>query len=288
MQNPSNEKTSFNPSRFSAGCFNHMSHGGSNNARSYFLADEVPAEYVALLESAFEEFQPFSDHDASIVDRCVHDNWILLRRTRAADNAEVALYLRQPDSASWSETDLSEMTRFARYKTEAARSYDRSLHCLRTIKKLHSDEQRWQLHLESAKKKLEFDIERFEMAKQRHNERTVPIINTGDDEEDLPDLTNPPAPPSSAPAPNAAGQTLYLGIEKGKTVIFETTPSNADLRQNLQADQQVCRTYNFVGKVPPEYQHLVTSEAYTFGASTCVHKLYTFKDWSDLTVTEKD
>jgi hypothetical protein len=168
------------------------------------------------------------------------------------------------------------MQRFARYKTEAARAYDLSLHCLRTLKKIQLDEQRWQFHIDSQKQKLAIHIERFELSKQRHQQATIV-------EEDLPPLTDPPAPP---PDQNGVGQTLYIGVEKGKTIIYETTPSNADIRHLLNEDSRISRTYNFVGSVPPEYQHLLAGESYEFGKSTRIYKTYNFEDWIGLVERE--
>ena len=85
------EKTTFDTKNFAVSCLNHMKHGSTS--KSLFIKDENPDDYLALLESAFEQFKPFSDHDAGLVSRCVHDNWILLRRQRTADTAEADLYL---------------------------------------------------------------------------------------------------------------------------------------------------------------------------------------------------
>ncbi len=268
MENPT-QKTSYSTKNFAASRLNSLTHGASS--RSLFIKDENPADYVALLDGTFEQYQPASDHDAGIVARCVHDQWVLIRRERAADNAEAALFERQPDSVAWTKDDLGGLSLFARYKTEAARAYDRSLHCLKTIKKLHSDEERWKFYLTSQKEKLAIHIERFEIYKKKQNERMV------NEEEDLDPLTDPPPPP---PAEHSVGQTLFIGTDKGKTIIYETTPSNDDLRKILTPDHKVIRTYNFIGAVPAEYQHLVTSEAYTFGKSTCIHKTYTLEEWS--------
>jgi hypothetical protein len=275
MENPTKKTSSYSTKNFAASRLNSLTHGASS--RSLFIKDENPADYVALLDGTFEQYQPASDHDAGIVARCVHDQWVLIRRERAADNAEAALFERQPDTAAWTKDDLGGLSLFARYKTEAARAYDRSLHCLKTIKKLHSDEERWKFYLLSQKEKLAIHIERFEIYKKKQNERMAK------EEEDLDPLTDPPPPP---PAEHSVGQTLFIGTEKGKTVIDETTPSNDDLRKILTPDHKVSRTYNFIGSVPAEYQHLVTSEAYTFGKSTCIHKTYTFEEWSSQVASE--
>jgi hypothetical protein len=89
-------------------------------------------------------------------------------------------------------------------------------------------------------------------------------------------------PPQPAAASPAVAQTVYIGTEQGKTVVFEVTPSNAQLRRTLTEDQNVLRTYNFVGVVPAEYQHLITPDAVTWGKSTSVKKIYSFAEWQKL------
>ncbi len=278
MQNPTSKTGGYSTKNYAASRLNHMSHGAS--ARSLFIKDENPVDYIALLDGTFEQYQPASDHDAGIVARCVHDQWILIRRERAADNAEAALFERQPDTVAWTKDDLGELTLFARYKTEAARAYDRALHCLKTIKKLHSDEERWKFYLQSQKEKLAILIERFELSKQRQQAEAEPAPV-----EEAPPLADPPPPPeaAAAKAENTVGQTVFIGVEDGKTIIYDTRPSNDDLRPLITEDTEISRTYNFVGSVPSEYQHLVTPEAYTFGKSTCIHKTYNFEEWSKLT-----
>ncbi len=280
MQNPTSKTGSYSTKNFAASCLNHLTHGAS--ARSLFIKDERPVDYIALLDGTFEQYQPASDHDAGIVARCVHDQWILIRRERAADNAEAALFERQPDSVAWTDRDLGELTLFARYKTEAARAYDRSLHCLKTIKKLHSDEERWKFYLTSQKEKLAIHIERFELSKQRQKQAAEPP--PAPPEEKAPPQADPPPP--ETPAENTVGQTLFIGVENGQTIIYDTRPSNDDLRALINEQTEISRTYNFVGSVPSEYQHLVTPEAYTFGKSTCIHKTYNFEEWSSQVASE--
>ena len=173
--------------------------------------------------------------------------------------------------------DLDELSLFARYKTEAARAYDRSLHCLKTIKKLHSDEERWKFYLQSQKEKLAILIERFELSKQR----TTASSSAG--RRGAP-LTDPPPPPQQQPE-NTVGQTVFIGVENGKTIIYDTTPSNDDLRPLITRTQNQPHL-QLHRRRPAEYQHLVTSEAYTFGKSTCIHKTYTFEEWSSQIASE--
>ena len=278
------KKTGLTAAAFATSGLSHMQHGCTS--KSLFIKDEQPSDYLALLDSAFEQFKPFSDHDAGIVSRCVHDHWILLRRERAADNAEAELYLRHPEESAWTEKDFDDMTRFHRYKTEASRAYERSLYALKAIKKIQREEERWQAHLDVQKKKLALQIERFEFFKQRAAENAVAkaaATTAPAEEPPPPDFATPPEPP---PTQNSVNQTLYVGEEKGQAVIYETTPTNAALRESLTPNTNINRTYNFVGSVPADCQHLITDDAYKFGKSTSINKTYSYEDWSNLAESE--
>ena len=122
--------------------FNHLKHGAS--ATTLFLPDENPAEFFSLLDDAFAEHQPGSKQASGIVARTVQYHWTLLRRERAADNFEVNLHLRLPNSSDWTAANLHQMDLFDRYRTTAARAFSRSLRDLANCKKMKRDELRWQ------------------------------------------------------------------------------------------------------------------------------------------------
>jgi hypothetical protein len=240
-----------------AACLNHLKHGGT--AKRLFLPDENPEDFFALLTDAFEQYQPATDHDAALVTRCIHDHWILLRRERTADSFEVALHTRKPDPTYWVPVDLNEMHLLDRYKTEAARAYTRSLRNLQTIQKMTHDDQRWQHQLTKEKQKL-----------------TPP-----------PTPPPPPAPPPT-PAPDSPiEQTVYIGYEDGITTHYETTPTNHQLRPSILNSDQILRTYNFIGGVPPEYKHLLIGDnIYRNGSSTSVYQRLTAAAWKELADSE--
>jgi hypothetical protein len=265
----------------SASAFNHMKHGCTS--ASLFLKDENPDDYVALLEDAFQTHQPDTDQAAGIVARSVHDQWILLRRERAVDTAEAALFFHRPDPAHWLPGDVQQMNLLDRYRTTAARAYTRSLRDLQFIQKLHHDTERWKLQLESEKQKLAVHLERFEMLKkQKAREETV------DDLEDFLNLVGDASPavgpiPESAHSPaKTLQQTLFIGYENDNTVFYEVTPSNEKLSSIATGDHLITRTYNFVGAVPPEFETLIDPTAVKWGKSTSVQKTYSFDDWQNL------
>jgi hypothetical protein len=239
-----------------AACLNHLKHGST--AKTLFLPNENPDDFFALLTDAFEQYQPATDHDAALVTRCIHDHWILLRRERAADAFEASLHIRKPDPTYWVPVDLNEVHLFDRYKTEAARAYSRSLRNLQTIQKMTRDDQRWQHQLTKEKQKL-----------------ATP-------------QTQPPPPPKPTPAPDSPiEQTVYIGFEDGVTTLYETTPTNEQLRPRISESDQILRTYNFIGPVSAAYQHLLKGDnIYREGAITSVHQKLTAAAWKELANSE--
>jgi hypothetical protein len=237
-----------------ASCLNHLKHGSTS--KTLFLPDENPENFFSLLEDAFAQYQPATDHDAALVTRCIHDHWILLRRERTADAYEAALHLRKPDPTYWVAVDLHEIHLFDRYKTEAARAHTRSLKNLQTIQKMARDDQRWQLQLAKEKQKL----------------------NPAPD----------PTPEAEVPPESAShiSQTLYIGFEDGVATHYETTPTNEQLRPSISESDQIVRTYNFVGGVPPAYRHLLTGNIYRNGSSTSVCQTLTAAAWEELANSE--
>ncbi len=241
-----------------ASCLNNLRHGGT--AKTLFLASENPEDFFNLLDDFFAQYQPSFDHDAALVTRAVRDHWILLRRERTAEAFEKALHDRKPDPTHWLASELHEIHLFDRYKTEAARACARSLKNLQIIQKMARDEQKWQLHLAKQKETFAPDFERW---REQANQPEEP----------------PPAEPVNK-------QTLYIGLEKGRETLYETTPTNAQLRPRLLPTDQITRVYNFVGGVPPKYEYLITPDAYRHGSSTSVQKIYSFEEWNNLVATE--
>jgi hypothetical protein len=275
-----NDQTLKSPS-----CLNHLKHGAT--ATTLFLDDENPDYFFELLEDAFAEHTPGSKQSAGIVTRTVHDQWILLRRERACDTYEADLHIKKAHPVDWVDRDLHEMELLDRYRTTAARAYSRSLNDLYKLKKQKTNEDRWRQHFELQKRRFDLDLERFNLAKTKRQKQEQPPpapepdIDWDKELDEAFPIPVAPTPPPTTPGPSAE-QTLYIGTEQGKTVVFEVTPSNEKLRRTLSADQNVLRTYNFVGAVPTEYKHLITPEAVSWGKSTSVKKIYSFSEWQEL------
>ena len=275
-----NDQTLKSPS-----CLNHLKHGAT--ATTLFLDDENPDYFFELLEDAFAEHTPGSKQSAGVVTRTVHDQWILLRRERACDNFEADLHIKKAHPADWADRDMHEMELLDRYRTTAARAYSRSLNDLYKLKKQKTNEDRWRQHFELQKRRFDLDLERFNLAKekavqkQKQTPPPEPEQNIDWEAELDKSFPIPEAAVELPPGPSLV-QTLYIGVENKRTVVYEVTPSNTQIRRNLSESAYVIRTYNFVGAVPPEYQHLITPNAVSWGKSTMVKKTYSFAEWSAL------
>ena len=255
-----------------ASSMNNLRHGST--AKSLFLSNENPEDFFALLANSFEQYQPAFDQDAALVTRTVHDHWMLLRRERTSDTFEKALHERKPDPSTWEPSELDAVHRFDRYKTEAARSYARSLKTLQTIQKMARDEQKWQHQFAVEKEKLAIEVERWQLLKARQSQ-------TATEEEPL-----DPAPEETTNGGDVA-QTVYIGYEGGVEHHYETSPTNEQLRSSISPANRIVRTFNFVGGVPPRYQGLLLNkDTWRRGSSTSARKTYSYEEWSQLTANE--
>ena len=269
----------------SLSCLNHLKHGSTS--KTLFLKDENPEEYFALLENFFEQYQPAFDHDAALVARAVHDHWILLRRERTVDHYEAKLHERKPDPTYWIAPDLHEMQLFDRYRTEAARAATRSLKNLQTIQKMARDEQHWQQQLESEKQKLAIHVERWQLLKKQQQRASAAADVAESFAEESPELQ------VDEPGPNIA-QAVFVAVEKGVTEIFDIVPSNAQVErliaaaasQSPQPPTQITRTYIFAGRIPPEYEWLITQDWERTAEDQEIRKSLSLHDWRKLAATE--
>ena len=131
--------------------------------------------------------------------------------------------------------DVHEMELLDRYRTTAARAYSRSLNDLYKLKKTKANEDRWRQHFELQKRRFDLDLERFNLAKTKHQPPPAEP-DPGPDSGPEPTLEDIPIPDAAeAPPPSShVSQTLYIGVENKKTTVYEVTPSNAKLRRTLR------------------------------------------------------
>ena len=146
---------------------------------------------------------------------------------------------------------------------------------MQSIQKINRDQQRWQQQLAAQKQWFEDEDE----DEYQQQEEVAP-------EEPRSQETRFDEPPRSSSMKSAAPakfqQTLFIGLENGVTVVYEVTPSNDHIRRTISSEDHVLRTYNFVGGVPAEYQHLITPGAVSWGKSTSVQKTHSFDEWDNL------
>jgi hypothetical protein len=291
------------PSERAVVALNALTHGAT--AKTLFLEDDNPDEFFALLEDAFEHHQPTCRQDSDLVTDTVLARWFLSRRQRIYGAYEAALYKRKPDGFYWIPCDVEDLEVFERYVTTASRALTRAFNNVRHIRRDAQSEYRWQTHHEFQKERFALQRERFELAKQKEERLTArrdakELKQQKKEEEQIKNTTpalalNNDFPPISAlvaagltSAPSKFQQTLYIGFEDDDvtTVVYEVTPSNEKIREAISDEDQVTRVYNFVGGVPPEYKHLITPDAITWGASTSVTKIYSAEEWTSLADNE--
>ncbi len=272
----------------SLSCLNHLKHGGTS--KSLFIQEENPQEFFALLEGFFLQHQPAYDHDAALVTRAAHDHWILLRRERVCDTQEANLHMRKPNALDWIPADVECLQLFDRYKTEAARAATRSLKNLRTIQKIERDEQRWQLQLEIAKKKLAIQVEQWESLKKQ--KESTPKSAQEEAEEIAVSFTQDQSVKHDENGP-CIPQDVYVCTEQGVTKIFDISPSNekvagyiATASECPDGPQRVVRNYIFLGPVPPAYQWLITQNWQRTAQNLELPKSLTFDEWKQLVAKE--
>jgi hypothetical protein len=266
-----------------ASCMNNFQHGGTSI--TLFLTSENPQEFFALMESAFEHHQPSTDEGANLVTDSVRARWMVRRRHRAAEQTEAELYERKSDAADFTTADVNHLNVFDRYTTSAERALHRALQSLQLIQKMAHDEQRWQQQFESQKQKLAIHVERFELAKAK----STAALAAKQAQEERKKAEGPPKPEPFVSIHSRIPfnhQTLYIGYEGGITTLYETSPTNEQMRDRLVETDHVTRTYNFVGGVPPEYRHLITPDSYRSGSSTSTNQKLTYAEWTELTAKE--
>jgi hypothetical protein len=268
---------------------NRLKHSGC--ADTLFIAGEPPDDFFALLENAFEQYQPAFDQDAILVTRCVRANWILMRRDRAAEAVEANLYSRKPGATHFNPEDLHEAQLFDRYRTAAQRIFTRALRDLILIKKMTRDDERWRHQLVKEKQKLAQDVERFELLEQRAAAKTPEqqlsevIVSATTEKQDVQVDEHGPY----------IAQAVYVAVEDGVTEVFDIVPSNSEVRRLIaMADQhptppvEVVRTYIFAGRIPPKYQWLITEDWEREAERQELRKTLSFTEWATLTATEQE
>jgi hypothetical protein len=268
---------------------NRLKHSGC--ADTLFIAGENPDDFFALLENAFEQYQPAFDQDAILVTRSVRANWILMRRDRAAEAVEANLYSRKPGATHFNPEDLHEAQLFDRYRTTAQRIFTRTLLDLQLIQKIARAGERWRHQLAKEKQKLAQDVERFELLKQRaaaktpEQQRAEVIASATTEKQDVQVDEHGPY----------IAQAVYVAADvDGVTEVFDIVPSNNEVRRLIAMAGQlptppveVVRTYIFAGRIPPEYEWLIAEDWEREAEHQELRKTLSFTEWATLTAKEE-
>ena len=141
------KQTTPSADRYAIRCLNGLKHGSS--ARKLLLPDENSGEFYALLQEAFESYQPNTRRDAHFVADLAQARWFLLRRERAYTFYEQSLRLKKPEAEAWNLEEHHQLQLLNRYKVEAKRAVQRALLNLRYFDKDGRRIRNWQdLHTE--------------------------------------------------------------------------------------------------------------------------------------------
>ncbi|HMF78985.1 MAG TPA: hypothetical protein VK604_25225 [Bryobacteraceae bacterium] len=106
---------------------NRLTHGC--RSEKVILRHEDPAEYTAIIEDWYHQYNPQTPAERLLVNETAHAQWFLLRNQRRFDEVE---YEKNMNFRNWTEDQNHEYALALRYKTAAERAF------LRWFKELES------------------------------------------------------------------------------------------------------------------------------------------------------
>ncbi len=180
-------------------CFSALKHRAA--AQNLYIPGEDPAQFEALVEEAFEQYQPATILDASFVYDSVHARWMLWRRQRAQSDLEQKFNQTFGDASHWSKDQFHLTQLCDRYVTSAERSLNRALSNLRAVKKDESQEARWRDMHCIQRERLALQREKFEHAKQKEEQRAAKAAAKAASKAAKPAPTQPTQETISIPRP---------------------------------------------------------------------------------------
>ena len=203
---------------------NATTHGGTSE--KIIVAGECREDFDKLLNDLLEEHSPETPEARNLVEDAALGRWFLWRRQRAYNSVETALYAAQPAPEKWSPNDFHKLALLDRYKTAAERSLE---HVLQNLASLHrAKKQAAQSKLAVARATValdELEREQWKAACHRFDRPTVV-------------------------------QGIVVSSKNG-AAITRMSPSNAailhETERAVHPPEQVCRYFDFVDGVPPEY-----------------------------------
>ena len=307
---PEQNTSSPTPSGRAVSALNHLTHGGTS--QTLFLKDEDPDEFFALLEDAFKYHSPTNSQDAGLVTDTVLARWFVLRRQKMCIDNEAELHSRKPQVTYWVEPDLKNIELLDRYKTQAERALTRALNNVRHIRKDALAESHWQTQHELQKERFALQRERFELAKEkearlaaRQAAKQDPPAATPQNEQEqenqmksnnqaeakyTEEMDKLIAEVTQEVKVDQFGayilQAIYVSVEDGRTKVFDVSPTNDEVRRIMGNAAQyptpptkVIREYIFAGRVPPEYEWLITSSWQRKAKDFEIHLPLEFAQW---------
>jgi hypothetical protein len=214
---------------------NATTHGGTSE--KLIVAGECREDFDALLNDLLEEHSPETPDARNLVEDAALGRWFLWRRQRAYNSVETALYAAQSSPEKWSPEDFHKLALLDRYKTAAERSLKRVLQNLASLHRAKKQEAQSKLAVARATVALdEVEREQWKAACHRFDRPTVV-------------------------------QSIVVSLKKGAAVT-RISPSNAAILHETQRavhpPEQVCRCFDFVDGVPPEY-HAFTGPEHHHG-----------------------
>jgi hypothetical protein len=106
---------------------NRLTHGC--RSEQVILRHEDPAEYAAVIEGWFQQYDPQNPAERLLVDQTANAQWFLMRSQRRFDEVD---YEKNMHFRHWTESQHHEYALALRYKTSAERTF------LRWFKELES------------------------------------------------------------------------------------------------------------------------------------------------------
>ena len=92
-------------------------------SKKLFLPGELPAEFFARLERAFEQYRPIHGSDAEAVAESVRAGWFWLRHSRAREAFETKLDRRKPMLADRTEAEVQELRKLRHHEDRAYKKF---------------------------------------------------------------------------------------------------------------------------------------------------------------------
>jgi hypothetical protein len=120
-------------------CMNRLTHGC--RSETVILRSEDPAQYLTLIQSWFDQYNPQTPAERILVSQTAHAQWYLQRNQRRFDEVD---YHKNLQFHTWTESQNHEYALALRYRTTAERFFLRWFHELEAYYARVQRTERWQ------------------------------------------------------------------------------------------------------------------------------------------------